>query len=437
MLSVAIVGRPNVGKSSLFNRIVGSRQSIVDSMPGTTRDRIISQVTWNEKNFSLIDTGGMLFDEEDNIEVQVKQQVEIAVQEADALVFVVDSQVGITPLDFEVATWIRKTNKSVILTVNKVDHPTHETWAHEFLKLGIGEPNFISAYHDIGVKDLLDEIVNLLPKSQEEVKNKVMTLSIVGKVNVGKSQLFNSIVRNDRVIVNELPGTTRDAVDTYFNWNGLESVIVDTAGMRRRGKIDFGVEKYSVIRAVKSLWRSDLILLVTSCEDYLSNQDAHIAGLAWESYKSLIIVSNKWDLKPTDNFTEKDKYLRNIRRRYPFLMKVPIVFISALLKKGLNELNGVVKEVYEERNKVFDKNILYNTLLNDMTINMSSKVRDKEFAIKNVEQTGTNPIQITLGIAGTLDIHFSYKRYIENHLRSAFELRHNRIKIIFKKVARK
>ena len=437
MLSVAIVGRPNVGKSSLFNRIVGSRQSIVDSIPGTTRDRIIAQVNWNEKLFSLIDTGGMLFDEEDNIELQVKKQVEIAVQEADVLVFVVDSQVGITPLDFAVATWIRKTNKSVILTVNKVEHPTHETLAHEFLKLGIGDPNLISAYHDIGVKDLLDEIINLLPESLEEVKNKVMTLSIVGKVNVGKSQLFNSIVQNDRVIVNELPGTTRDAIDTYFNWNGLESMIVDTAGMRRRGKIDFGVEKYSVLRAVKSLWRSDVILLVTSCEDYLSNQDAHIAGLAWESYKSLIIVSNKWDLKPIEDLAEKDKYLRNIRRRYPFLTKVPIVFISALLKKGLNELNRVVKEVYEERNKVFDKNILYNTLLNDMTINKSSKVRDKDFAIKNVDQTGTNPIEITLGIDGPLGIHFSYKRHIENHLRSVFELRHNRIKIIFKKVTRR
>ena len=435
MLTVAIIGRPNVGKSSLFNRIVGSRQSIVDSIPGTTRDRIIAQVNWNEKFFSLIDTGGMLFEEEDNIELQVKQQVEIAVEEADVLVFVVDSQVGITPLDFEAATWIRKTNKSVILTVNKVEHPTHETLAYEFLKLGIGDPNLISAYHDIGVKDLLDEIVNLLPGSQEEVKNEVMTLSIVGKVNVGKSQLFNSIVQNDRVIVNELPGTTRDAVDTYFDWNGLESIIVDTAGMRRRGKIDVGVEKYSVLRAVKSLWRSDVILLVTSCEDYLSNQDTHIAGLAWESYKSLIMVSNKWDLKPIEDLSEKDKYLRNIRRRYPFLTKVPIVFISALFKKGLNELNRVVKEVYEERNKVFDKNILYNTLLNDMTINMSSKVKDKEFAIKNVTQTGTNPIEITLGIAGTLDIHFSYKRYIENHLRSVFELRHNRIKVVFKKVA--
>ena len=321
---VAIVGRPNVGKSTLFNRLTGSRQAIVTDVPGTTRDRLLAEVSWEGRGFTLVDTGGLEPRPEDPIKEQVRAQVEVAVSEADLIIFLMDVSDGITPGDQEVAGWLRRTQKPLVVAVNKVDNESREVSTTEFHRIGLGDPLPISAYHNLGIYDLMDRVVTMLPPAEEaEEVDEAMKLAIVGRTNVGKSMLMNAILGQERAIVSDVPGTTRDALDTRFTYENQPSVLIDTAGIRRPGRIEKGIEYFSVLRAVRAVQRCDIALLVMDATELASAQDAHIAGHAWDGYRGLMAVVNKWDLAPQEDLYEKEMAIQTVRRRLHFMPYVP------------------------------------------------------------------------------------------------------------------
>ena len=347
---VAIVGRPNVGKSTLFNRLVGRREAIVSDVPGTTRDRLIALTSWDDFSFTLVDTGGLEPHPQDPMRDKVKFQVEAAVAEADLILFLLDVADGLMPTEHEIAAWLRRAGKPIVVAVNKVDSEKREPLAAEFYQLGLGDPLLISAYHNLGIYDMMAQISSLLPPTPdtEEGVEGEMRVAIVGRINVGKSMLTNTILGQERSIVSEVPGTTRDAVDTQFVFNDEPVVLVDTAGIRRPGSVKRGIERYSILRAVRAVQRCDISFLLMDATELATAQDAHITGLVWDSYKGMVAVVNKWDLAPEGQEVQ-EMAIQTIRQSLHFASYVPICFISALLGTGIEELMAVARATYQER----------------------------------------------------------------------------------------
>jgi GTP-binding protein len=427
---VAIIGRPNVGKSTLFNRLVGKRVAIIEDEPGTTRDRIYADISWNDKTFSIVDTGGLLVDPSTGIEHLIKDQVITAIEEADVIVFVLDVLDGITVLDKEVAELLRRSGKPLVLAANKADNEQRGYGSSQFYELALGDPIPISAYHGKGVSELLDKVAQQVPEFSLEQEPDIMKIAIVGRPNVGKSMLLNAILGKERVIVSDKPGTTRDAVDTIFEKDGERILIIDTAGIRRRGQIDRGIERYSVDRASQAIDRSDVTLLVTEATDPLAAQDVHIAGFACEAHKGLIVVVNKWDL--VEDTADRRQYLVDIRGRIKFLPDVPIVFISALQGAGIKNVLKAAKEVYEERCKRIPTAYLNNAVRDMIAAHAPPSARGKKLNITYVTQAEINPPTFVFSVNDKSLLHFSYERYLENQLRRNFGFRGTPLRLIFR-----
>ncbi|HEX77464.1 MAG TPA: ribosome biogenesis GTPase Der [Dehalococcoidia bacterium] len=427
---VAIVGRPNVGKSTLFNRILGKRVAIVEDLPGTTRDRIYADVSWQGCPFSLVDTGGLEVVPESELWRRVKEQVETAIQEADAVVFLVDARDGVTPLDREISDRLRRWGKPIVLVANKAEGPKQGYQVLEFYELGLGEPQAISAYHGREVAELLDRVVAELPRASEEAAQaEIMKLAIVGRPNVGKSLLLNSILGRERAIVHEVPGTTRDALDTLMEYDGKRLLLVDTAGIRRRGRIGRGVEQYSVLRALQAIDRADLAVLVLDATEGITAQDAHIAGYIRQGGKGVVVAVNKWDLITEPDVTH---YTREVYNRLKFLPQVPIVFTSAKLGWGVWEVVPAAERVFQERLKRIPTSAL-NILVQDLVAaHLPPAKAGKRLKILYVTQSQVNPPTFVFFVNDARLLHFSYRRYLENGLRQAFGFAGTPLRLLFR-----
>ena len=434
---VAIVGRPNVGKSTLFNRLTRSREAIVTDIPGTTRDRLLAEVVWDDYTFTLVDTGGLEPKPQDPLREQVKAQVEAAVSEADLIIFLLDVADGLIPMDEDIALWLRRFEKPLVVAVNKTDNARREASAAEFYQLGLGEPLLISAYHNLGIYDLMGRVTSLLPPPDTEpaTADGVMKLSIVGRTNVGKSLLLNAILGQERAIVSPVPGTTRDALDTPFSYDGKPLVAIDTAGIRRPGRVERGIEYYSVLRAVRAVQRCDVALLVMDATELATAQDAHICGHAWDGYKGLIAVVNKWDLVPDGDGTQRELAIQEVRQRLHFMPYAPISFTSALLEQGIQDLMAVAFNIYEERQKRIPPGKLHYALMDALADHMPPSTRGRHLKINHVRQVDVNPPLFVFDVNDPDLVHFSYQRYLENRLRQAFDFTHSHIKLVFKRRA--
>lgn len=417
---VAIVGKPNVGKSTLFNRIARQRIAIVQDEPGVTRDRLYCDVEWLNNHFTLIDTGGIDIGE-DIITRQVREQAQIAIEEADVIVFVVDGREGLTAADEDVANVLRKTDKKVILCVNKIDdHLAAEAHVWEFYALGLGDPVAVSAEHGRNIGDLLDQIVVALPKISETEDEDLLKLAIVGRPNVGKSSLVNKFLGENRVIVSDIPGTTRDAIDTYFTRGEQKYLLIDTAGLRRRKKIEEEVERYSVIRTLRAIDRSDIAILMLDATEGLTEQDKKIAGYAHEGGKGMIIVVNKWDLVEKDSNTMRD-FEQEIRAGLQFLSYAPIVFISALTGQRVHQVLDLADQVSEYQNLRISTGRL-NTLIQDaVAMNQAPSDKGVRLKIYYVTQAQVKPPVFLIYVNYKELMHFSYLRYLENQIREEYE----------------
>lgn len=415
---VAIVGRPNVGKSSLFNRIVGERIAIVEDMPGVTRDRLYQDAEWQGREFTLVDTGGLDF-AEDIITSQIRKQAEMAMEEADAILFVVDARQGITTIDEEVAKSLRKTDKPVLLVANKVED-FHKIPYYEFYALGLGEPIPVSAAEGLNTGDLLDSLVNVLPQPEEDPYSPdTIRIAVIGRPNVGKSSLVNAILGEERVIVSNIPGTTRDAIDSPFERNGNSYVIVDTAGMRRRNRIDLPAERYSVVRALRAVDRSDVVLMVFDATEGVAEQDKRIVGYAHDKGKAIILVVNKWDLIKKDDKT-MHKFERKIREELAFLPYAPIIFVSALTKQRLPKILELVDFVADEASKRVATADLNNLIRDAVQATPPPADKQRRLKIFYATQGGVKPPTFILFVNDPELMHFSYERYLENKIRETY-----------------
>ena len=430
---VAIVGRPNVGKSTLFNRIVGERKAIVADEPGTTRDRLIARTTWAGRDFLLVDTGGLLLGDTAPLAEQVRAQVLQAVQEADVLLFLTDVRDGLTPADADVADLLRRSGKPVVLAVNKADSERHDEAVHEFHRLGLGEPVPISAIHNRGIYDLMDRVVALLPPVEPEpAPEGVMRLAIVGRPNVGKSSLLNAIAGEERAIVSETPGTTRDAVDILVRWGDRPVLLVDTAGIRRPGRRQPGVEKFSALRALQAIERCDVALLVMDATEPATAQDLHIGGYVTEAYKGLVLVVNKWDLARQMGMDQAEVF-QYVRARFHWCPYAPIRFTCALTGEGVPETMEVALQVYQERLKEIPQRDL-NRVLTTALGNHPPPSRGRRYLrIYRLTQEGVNPPTFVFWVNDPDLVHFSYQRYLENVLRAHFGFLGNHLRLVFRK----
>lgn len=419
---VAIVGRPNVGKSTLFNRIAEERISIVEDTPGVTRDRIYAEAEWLNYKFTMIDTGGLEPESDDIILKQMYTQAEIAIETADVIIFVVDVKTGVTDADMQVANILRKkSNKPIILAVNKMDDlRKYGMDIYEFYQLGLGEPFGVSAGQAIGLGDLLDEVVKNFPKNSDEIEeDDSIKVAIVGKPNVGKSSLVNKILGEERVIVSDIAGTTRDAIDSPFEKDGQKYVFIDTAGMRRKSKIKEDIEKYSIIRAVAAVERADVCILMINATEGITDQDTKIAGIAHEAGKPTIIVVNKWDLIEKDNKT-MNNFIKEIDKEFKYMSYAPKMFISAMTGQRVHKLFETINYCSQNSTRRISTGLLNDVLIEAMALNQPPSDKGRPLKIYYITQVSVKPPTFILFVNDTELLHFSYKRYIENQLRDAF-----------------
>ncbi|HHX0223050.1 TPA: ribosome biogenesis GTPase Der [Enterococcus faecalis] len=427
--TIAIVGRPNVGKSTIFNRIAGERISIVEDTPGVTRDRIYTTGEWLGREFSIIDTGGIDLGDEPFMD-QIKHQAEIAIDEADVIIFVASGREGITDADELVAKILYRSNKPVILAVNKVDNPEMRNDIYEFYALGLGDPFPVSGSHGLGIGDVLDEAVKHFPNTSEEEDEDTIKFSLIGRPNVGKSSLINAILGEDRVIVSDIEGTTRDAIDTYFeSEKGQKFLMIDTAGMRKRGKVYESTEKYSVMRAMRAIERSDIVLMVLNAEEGIREQDKRVAGYAHEAGRGIIIVVNKWDTVKKDTNTMRD-FEAEIRDEFQYLDYAPIIFVSALTKQRLNKLPELIETVSMNQNLRIPSALLNDVVMDAVAINPTPTDKGKRLKIFYATQVAVKPPTFVIFVNEEELMHFSYARFLENQIRKAFTFEGTPIKII-------
>ena len=428
---VAIVGRPNVGKSTLFNRIINQRLAIVEDKPGVTRDRNYAQAEWMGHKFDLIDTGGITW-EGGKIEEEIRAQAEIAIEEADVIVMLTSVVNHMTDLDERVAHLLYRPQKPVILAVNKADNPEQRNDIYDFYSLGLGDPIPVSSSHGTGIGDLLDAIVDKFPEDKDTQAEDVISFSVIGRPNVGKSSIVNKLLGEDRVIVANEEGTTRDAVDTPFTKDGVKFKVVDTAGIRRRGKVYEKTEKYSVLRAMSAIERSDVVLLVLDASTGIREQDKHVAGYAHEAGRGIIIVVNKWDL-PKKNSTSAKEFEREIKEEFQYLDYAPILFVSAKTGQRLDQIPSMVKEVYDNQNQRIQSSVLNDLLLEASKLVPTPMVKGKRLRVYYMTQVSTNPPTFVVFVNDPELMHFSYERFLINQLRQNFDFTGTPIKIIPRK----
>lgn len=421
---IAVVGRPNVGKSTFVNRLVGRRQSIVDDMPGVTRDRIYFDVEWQNKKFTVIDTGGIVPGDEDDIMLSIYDQAKIACEEADKIIFIVDGIEGATPVDMDIANILRQSGKPVFLAVNKVDSHNQITMISDFYSLAVGEPIAISALHGSGgVGDLLEEITEDFSTEIEDAEDNTIKLAIVGRPNAGKSSIVNALLGEKRVIVSDVSGTTRDSIDSYLNFEGQDYVIIDTAGIRKKAKVDYGVEKFAVDRAIRSIRECDVALMVidaTEAINGISDQDKKIASIITEAGKGMVIAINKWDLIEDKKSNTINKFEQKIANEIPFLDYVPKIYISAVTHQRLNSIFTKVLDVQKERSKRIATGLLNKVINEAYALNPPQTIRNKRLKIMYSTQAAVKPPTFILFANNEDLMKDHYKRYMENKLREAF-----------------
>ncbi len=426
--TVALVGRPNVGKSTLFNKIVGKQVSIIEDIPGVTRDRIYQEASYNNKRFYLIDTGGIDATKMDFNE-EIRMQAEIAIQEADVVVFIVDGKEGLTTNDLVVKDILRKANKRVIVAINKMDIKEAQNNIYDFYELGFDTYIPISGIHNIGYIELMDSItIDFKEKDQEEEDTR-LKFSIIGRPNVGKSSLTNALLNEERVVVSDVAGTTRDSIDSVLKYNNEEYVVIDTAGMRKKGKVFEAVEKYSLLRSLKAIDRSDICLVVINAEEGIMEHDKHIAGYAIERGKGLIFVVNKWDKVEDTTIQEFEKLMR---AEFQFATYAPIVFLSALTKKRIHTLMPEIVKVKENIKREIKTNILNDVINDAYQLNLPPTYKGNRLKIYFSSQTGINPPKFTFRVNNKGLVHFSYERYLENKIRENFDFTGTPIVLQFK-----
>ena len=427
---VAIIGSPNVGKSTIFNRIVGRRRAIVDDEPGITRDRLYENAEWLDRQFRLIDTGGIEITNRP-FQEQIRIQAQLAIDEADVILFVVDGKKGLSDDDRMVAKLLYKCKKPVILAVNKIDNNTMIANASEFYALGLGEPIPTSGEHGIGIGDILDKIVKLLPKNEDEEYGEAITFSIIGRPNVGKSSLVNALLKKDRVIVSNIVGTTRDSIDTFFSRDGQDYVVIDTAGLRKRGQIYEAVDKYSMLRALAAVDRSEVVLLVIDANEGIIEQDKHVVQYAVENKKAIIIVVNKWDLVEKGQNTQAE-FEKKVRKEFQFLEYAPIVFVSAKTTAKVDNIFAKIELVHEAYDTHIATSLLNDVVQDAQTMNEAPDFNGGRLKIYFVNQANSCPPTFVLFVNKPKYAHFSYLRYIENRLRDSFNLDGTPIELVLR-----
>lgn len=433
---VAIVGRPNVGKSTLFNRIVGERLAIVEEIAGVTRDRLYQDADWVGRTFTLVDTGGLDFTEQDEMIGNIRKQAEIAIMESDVIVFVVDSRAGLTAGDIEIAGILRKADKPVVLVANKVEQFETQRDYLEFYSLGLGEPIPVSAAQGMNTGDMMDAVVQSFPETGEDPEEgDRVRIAVIGRPNVGKSSLVNKLLGEERVIVSDVPGTTRDAIDSFFERDGRRYVLIDTAGIRRKSRIDFATEKYSVMRALRAVDRCDVVLFVIDALDGVTEQDKRIAGYAHDQGRASVIVVNKWDLVKKDNHST-DRYTKKIREELGFMRYAPVIFISALTGQRVPRILQIVDSVAEKHSLRVPTPGLNSLIRESLLQNPPPTYKTRRLKIYYVTQNGVRPPKFTFFVNDTELAHFSYLRYLENQIRAAYSFEGTPVRFLLRKKTR-
>lgn len=437
---IAIVGRPNVGKSSLFNRLIGRRLAITSEIAGTTRDRIYYRTAFHDLTVILVDTGGLEYGKKDNIEADVRAQVELAIAESDLIIFVVDAKEGLTIEDHEAVDRLRKSGKQIVFVANKIDTKKSTDQINEMLSLGFGEPLCISAYHNINVDSVITESLRLIKMSgfkpvaciNRQKQTGIVNICFLGKPNVGKSSLVNAIIGKPKVIVSEIPGTTRDATDTEISWEGKNFNLIDTAGLRRRGKIERGLEKLSSFRSLEAIERSDIVCLILDFKEGIRKQDQHISSYVLDAGKGLILVVNKIDLME-DREDDEKRILNILRKRFDFLPWAPVVFVSALNRKNVEKILEIASKVYAERARFIEKDQLTEFMKEITFKHLPPAMGNRLPKFYSMEQDAVNPPSFVYWVNSPDSIHFSYRRYLENELRKKYGFTGTAIKLYFKK----
>ncbi len=432
---VAIVGRPNVGKSTLFNQIGKKRVSIVDDMPGVTRDRIYMDANWLEHDFTLIDTGGIeIYSNGNQIVNAIRAQADIAMDEADVIIFVVDGRAGLTSADEDIAKSLRGSKKPIVVAVNKIDSVQLEVDAYEFYNLGLGDPIPIAASNALNLGDLLDEVVKNFPENDSEVVDEdEIKIAVIGRPNVGKSSLVNKLLGEERVIVSEIAGTTRDAIDTHFFKDGTKFTLIDTAGMRRKSKVEEAVEYYSVMRSLKSIERSDVVLMLIDAVEGITEQDKKIAGYAHDSGKGCVIIVNKWDIFPDKHDKSTNRFTENLRDEIGFLQYAPVLYLSALTGQRVDRVTELVKFVVEQQTMRIQTSVLNELIRDAMAVNPPPTKKGKQLKILFMTQADICPPRFVIFVNDPELMHFSYLRFIENKLRDTFGFEGTPLKFVIRK----
>ncbi len=432
---VAIVGRTNVGKSTLLNRLAGRRIAVVADLPGTTRDRVFAFVSWEGRELTVVDTGGWQTKPSTSLEQKVKQQVEAAIAQADAIIFLVDARDGAIAADEEIADVLRAANRPIILAVNKVDSAKQANQVADFYHLGMGEPIAISAHHNRGIDDLMDAVSASLPPQPISIaESGEAKLAIVGRPNVGKSTLLNTLLGDERAIVHESPGTTRDSLDAIIRWDDKEILLVDTAGIKRRGRVGVGVDYYSLLRALQAINRCDVALLLIDASEFITAQDMHIAGYIIEVGKGIILLVNKWDLVPQE---QRREFKQSMEQRLRFASYTPIIYISAKLGQGINRILPQVWEIWQERQKRIPQSEVDELVKQAVSSHPPPRTGSRRLHITRAYQDESQPATFVLKVNNPKLVHFSYQRYLENKLRRGFGFRGVPLKLIFTRAARK